>query len=63
MTSTDEDFDPRKFNAALPHTEMGSNPESSAPRWLIQPQLLPNHRVRTISAYHQGRANFLPIDS
>jgi hypothetical protein len=42
---------------------MGSNSESGAPRWLIQPQLLPNRRVRTISAYYQGGAEFLPIDS
>jgi hypothetical protein len=63
MLSTDEDFDPRNVNVALPQTEMGSNSESSAPRWLIQPELLANRRARTISAYHQGGAKFLPIDS
>jgi hypothetical protein len=63
MLSTDEDFDPRNVNATLRQTEMSPNSESSAPRWLIQPELLANCRVRTISTYHQGGAELLPIDS
>jgi|SRR6266849_765816 len=63
MLSTDEDFDPRNFNVMLLQTEMSPNSEPSALRCLIQPKLLANRRVRTISADHQGGAEFLPIDS
>lgn len=63
VRSTDEDFDPRNFNVTLLQTEVSPNSESSAPRWLIQLKLFANRRVRTISTYHQGGAEFLPIDS
>src|SRR6266404_6791749 len=63
MLSTDEDFDPRNLNVTLLQTEMSPKSEPTAPRCLIQPKLQANCRVRAVGAYHQGGAEFLPIDS